>query len=444
MSERLYNCDKNECLVILDSSHDLHIDLETPLISSYNNRNPSSPLVSSPPHTPSPLSSSTSLSSSLNKSVIAFHLHELKDALTDFLSSNPAKHKSAEILIERNRNNSKLLFLLISYACLGNSTADYVVEYPVVESPTEPAYHHQFSSHSVSSSPLSSSTVSSSSSPASTPAFAPTHIPPLPSSDNIHQVSAGLSRLSLWSQKDTNADGPVPCSHRVCGGKVFIDELQDEQNDHHHPIHISSAAAASDASTCISERSLSAVIAKRFIQSQWVNNNSTETSTITGAATANRSAFSTSCLTEYEKSEIKEILLEHLIDLPPTIRPTIHLIVAFIAFNEGLPNGWPSLIPTLVYHLDQCRHQYLQATDGLTMSSLTSGGSVVKRTASAATGILDLLLIMSNPDNPSESLAKELLNPNHGLQEGILFLAQGMKQLNIARKKEVKNKRDLK
>lgn len=158
-------------------------------------------------------------------------------------------------------------------------------------------------------------------------------------------------------------------------GQAFLEELDIKDG------------AAPD---CVPRRALAAVLAKRLVRSEW-NSRS-----------------------ESEKSEIKEILLHHLVKLPTIVRSTIHVVVASIAFQEGLPNNWPSLIPTTRYLLDQCRGR-------------TSGTSA----------ILDLLVVMAQPDEPNETLAKDLLDVEYGLQDGLLHLSLGMKQFNITKQKEV-------
>lgn len=47
-------------------------------------------------------------------------------------------------------------------------------------------------------------------------------------------------------------------------------------------------------------------------------------------------------------------------------------------------------------------------------------------------------MVMADPDDRSETLARDLLNLDYGIRNGLLFLTQGMRQLNIAQKKEVK------
>lgn len=138
-------------------------------------------------------------------------------------------------------------------------------------------------------------------------------------------------------------------------------------------------------------RALAAVLAKRIIRERW------------------------STISELEKLQTKDLLLASLVNLPRSVLRTIHVVVASIAYQDTLLNGWPLLIPKLRYLLDQCRE---------------------RRSNSA---ILDLLIVMASPDLSHETVARELLQPEHGVQEGLLFLAQGMKQLNIYRQKEVGN-----
>lgn len=143
---------------------------------------------------------------------------------------------------------------------------------------------------------------------------------------------------------------------------------------------------------CAARRALAAVVSKSLVRNGWKD------------------------YADEDRCDIKEILVQHLVNLPTIVRPTIHLTVAAIAYRDTLPSGWSALITALRYQLDQCRGKH-QTT---------------------AIAILDLLIIMANPDQLNETLANDLLNPDYGLQDGLIVLAQGMKQLNIARKQEVR------
>lgn len=304
------------------------------------------------------------------------HVNRLEQILNALLSNDQRRRELAELQIQKNQKDSKFLNLLINYACTGTAAVNRAIE-----SNTQSTASLEGAGVEGSPRPMFTNTT--------TGRDDETTLSPLQSSPSF--------RASIDPHHDHYNGG---------GGEAFVDELDGR---------LDSAVVTPSLSSpdYIARRALSAVVAKRIIRNEWSNSINC-------------------CYSKSDKYEIKDILVQHLVNLPVTVRPTIHLIVAFIAYQEGIPDGWPLLIPTLRYLLDQCRHHHRGGGEKYRGDGMGGGRTIIITTA-----ILDLLMIMANPDEPNETLARELLNPDHGVQDGLLFLAQGMKQLNIAQKKEV-------